>query len=129
MALQDSPHKGKGFKELRKQGIIPGDHNFKQSKCEDYIIGKHKRLFYNSSTIVSHNILDYIHAHLWGPFSTETIGDARYFLNISDHFSRKPWLYVLKNKDQALSKFKEWCVEVEISTGQKVKCLRTNNGL
>lgn len=57
------------------------------------------------------------------------MGGARYFLSIIDDFSKKVWLYVLKTKDQALSKFKEWCAEVENAINHKVKCLRIDNGL
>lgn len=50
-------------------------------------------------------------------------------MSIIDDYSRKLWFYVLKTKDQALTKFINWCNEVETSTNQKVKCLRTDNGL
>ncbi|KAD6795292.1 hypothetical protein E3N88_06188 [Mikania micrantha] len=46
-----------------------------------------------------------------------------------DDYSRRVWVYVLKNKHETFSKFKEWNVLVENQTGNKVKKLRTDNGL
>lgn len=98
-------------------------------QCEHCIIGKHKRTPYKSSEAVSTGILDYVYADLWGPSKTESLERTRYFLSIMDDYSRKLWLYVLKTKDQAFSKFKMCCNQVETRTGKRVKCLRTDNGL
>lgn len=46
-----------------------------------------------------------------------------------DDYSRKLWIYLLKNKTEALSRFKQWCAEVELERNNSVKCLRTGNGL
>ena len=58
-------------------------------------------------------ILDYAHADLWGPTKTSTYGSNRYFLSIIDDYSRKLWIYLLKNKFDAFDKFKNWKVLVE----------------
>lgn len=34
-------------------------------------------------------------------------------MSIIDDFSRKLWIYILKGKDEAFMRFKEWCIEVE----------------
>ena len=46
-----------------------------------------------------------------------------------DDFSRKVWIFFLRTKDEAFQKFEEWKALVENQTGQKLKCLRTDNGL
>ena len=46
-----------------------------------------------------------------------------------DDYSRKTWIYILKEKSEAFVKFKEWCTEVKLEKDCKVKCLRTDNGL
>ena len=38
------------------------------------------------------------------------------------------WLYVLKSKSEVFSKFREWKVMVERSTGRKLKVWRSDNG-
>lgn len=118
-----------GLKELVKQSHITGVQEFKLRQCEACILGKHKKASYKTSSAKSTRVLEYVHADLWGPSRIETLGGARFFLSIIDDYSRKVWLYVLKTKDETLVKFREWCAEVENHTGQKVKCLRTDNGL
>ena len=46
-----------------------------------------------------------------------------------DDYSRKVWMYLLKTKDQTLSKFIERKNLVEIRIGRKLRTLRTDNGL
>lgn len=50
-------------------------------------------------------------------------------MSIIDDFSRKIWIFILKEKSEAFQKFKEWCVEVEAEKELKLGCLRTDNGL
>ena len=46
-----------------------------------------------------------------------------------DDYSRRLWVFILKNKSDALVYFKQWKVLVENQTRRKVKRLRTDNGL
>lgn len=39
------------------------------------------------------------------------------------------WIYFLKTKDEAFSRFLEWKVIIENQTDRKIKKLRTYNGL
>lgn len=50
-------------------------------------------------------------------------------MSIIDDYFRKLWIYILKSKDEAFSRFKDWLAEVEKQTNKKLKCLRTDNGL
>uniref|UniRef100_A0A2N9J916 CCHC-type domain-containing protein n=1 Tax=Fagus sylvatica TaxID=28930 RepID=A0A2N9J916_FAGSY len=65
---------------------------------------------------------------IWGPVRTPSKGGAQYFMSFIDDYSRKAWVYFLKNKSEAFAKFKIWKAEVENHTGRKIKCLRTDNG-
>ena len=58
-----------------------------------------------------------------------TYGNDRYFLSIIYDYSRRVWVYILKSKDEAFVRFKEWKTLTERQTGKKVKRIRTNNGL
>lgn len=46
-----------------------------------------------------------------------------------DDYSRKLWIYFLKTKNEAFNKFVEWKTLIENQTGNKIKRLRTDNGL
>lgn len=45
-----------------------------------------------------------------------------------DDSTRKVWVYFLKNKSDVFMTFKKWKSQVELESGCKVKCLRSNNG-
>ena len=42
---------------------------------------------------------------------------------------RRVWVYILKRKDDAFARFKEWKTLIERQTRKKVKRIRTDNGL
>ena len=69
------------------------------------------------------DILDYVHTDIWGPVKVVSKGGT-----FIDDYSRKVWVYFLKNKSKAYVKFKKWKAEMENQTGRKIKCLRFDNG-
>ena len=121
-----------GLKELAKKDLIAFDGESEEDElrsCEECILGKSKKLPYAAKKHTSSKPLEYAHADIWGPSPIQSMGGGRYFLSIIDDFSRKIWLYVMKEKSEAFTKFQEWCIEVETKKGNVLKCLRTDNGL
>ena len=55
--------------------------------------------------------------------------NGRYFSSIINDYSRRVWVYILKSKDEAFVRFKEWKTLIERQTRKKVKRIRTDNGL
>lgn len=51
----------------------------------------------------------------------------KYYVTFIDDFSRKTYIYFMKNKDEVFSRFKEFKVLVENQTGRKIKMLRSDN--
>ena len=47
--------------------------------------------------------------------------NGRYFLSIIDDYYKKVWVYILKSKDEAFVRFKEWNTLTERQTGKKEK--------
>ena len=47
---------------------------------------------------------------------------------IFDDFSRKTWVYFMKNKDEAFSKFKEFKALIENHNEKKINTFRSDNG-
>ena len=70
-----------------------------------------------------------MHADVWGPASVTTHGGCSYFLSIFDDFSRKVWVFLLKNKSYVFEKFQNWLCLIENQTRKKVRTLRNDNGL
>ena len=45
-------------------------------------------------------ILEIIHSDVCGPMSSSSLSGYAYFVSFIDDFSRKTWIYFLKNKDK-----------------------------
>ena len=119
----------RGLKELEKQGVFGDDKFGNLDFCEDCVLGKATRYSFKRSVHKSKDKLEYVHSDLWGLAQQISLGGNNYFLSFIDDFSRKVWVYTLKNKDQVFDKFKEWKILVENQTGKNLKKLRTDNGL
>ena len=46
-----------------------------------------------------------------------------YYVSFIDDFSRKAWIYFMKNKDEVFKKFKEFKALIEKYTEKKIKIL------
>lgn len=106
---------------------------FKDSKeasvCEACLKGKAHRLLFQASKSQADKPAELIHADLCGPMEVKSIGNSRYFLLYKDDFSNCRREYFIKNKSEAKSCFKTFLKKVENETGEKIKTLRTDNGL
>jgi hypothetical protein len=118
----------RGITKLHKRNLLVGIKSCKLDFCKYCIMGKQCRVRFKTATHKKKDILDYVHSDIWGPVRTPSKGGAQYFMSFIDDYSRKAWVYFLKNKSEAFAKFKIWKAEVENQTGRKIKCLRTDNG-
>jgi hypothetical protein len=118
-----------GMAELIKRDLLVGCNMSKLEFCEHCIIGKHKRVKFNTSVHTTKGILEYVHADLWGPSHKKSLGGASYMLTIIGDYSRKVCPYFLKHKYEAFDAFRKWKVMIEKQTKKKVKLLHTDNGM
>jgi hypothetical protein len=51
-----------------------------------------------------------------------------YYVSFIDDFSRKTWIYFLRNKSEVFDRFKEFKALVENQKEKRIKVLRTDNG-
>jgi len=63
-----------------------------------------------------------------GAFTSSIHWGARYYVTFIDDFSKKVWIYFLKQKSKVFQKFKERKTMVKNQIGRKVKVLRPDNG-
>eukprot|EP00253_Pinus_taeda_P015702 PITA_15702 len=59
---------------------------------------------------------------------TPSLVGSQYFLTFIDDFTRKTWVYFLKNKSEVFEKFRNFKALVENQSGLHIKVLRTNIG-
>lgn len=98
-------------------------------KCEGCLMSKQIRQPFPSQTMAaSRKKLEIIHADICGPISPITSGGNRYFLLLVDDYSRKMWVYFLKEKSGAFDMFKKFKALVERGTECSIKILRTDRG-
>jgi len=101
--------------------------------CESCLLGKSIRQPFPKNPLKDNaqktEVLELVHSDLMEPVDVESWGGSRYVFTIVDDASRYVFVKFLKHKNQTLSEFKKWKIEVEKQTGQKLKRLRTDNGL
>ena len=72
--------------------------------------------------------LQLVDMDLCGPARTKKPSGESYFMLIIDDFSRMTWVAFLKNKSEALEKFRTFKALAENQTGCKLKCIRSDRG-
>lgn len=119
--------------DLRKlviENMVNGLPNFNKQNinCISCIRGKQiRKSFPKKSEKSSNEILELIHTDLCGPMRVESMGKKFYFATFIDDFSRKVYVYFLRNKSEYLNIFKEFKAEVELKTGKRIKNIRSDN--
>lgn len=121
------------MKQALKNGSLIGlsfNANEALPECETCIKAKMHRVPAPSVTTTQRTSerLQIVHSDVCGPISTPTLGLNRYFVTFIDDCSKYCKVYLIKNKNEVLNKFKEFKVMAETFTGNKIKHLQTDNG-
>lgn len=96
--------------------------------CAGCQYGKAHQLPYEESKYKAKEPLQLIHSDVFGPVKHPSVGGCRYMVTFIDGYSRYVWVYFMKEKSEALQRFKEFKSKAESDLQKKVKCLRTDNG-
>ncbi|GAU33196.1 hypothetical protein TSUD_206550 [Trifolium subterraneum] len=98
--------------------------------CEGCFASKQPRnSFKNTVYYRSTQPLHVVHSDICGPIETATLGGNKYFMTCVDEFTRKVWIYLLKEKSEAFSAFKKFCATAERQCENHLKILRTDGGV
>ncbi|UYV69363.1 hypothetical protein LAZ67_6003328 [Cordylochernes scorpioides] len=119
------------MKEIFQRNVVLGFNvNFKYlPECEACIMGKLTRQpCHPVTTNCTTKPLELVHMDLCGPMPYQSLGGSKYFFVLVDDFSRRTFIYFLKNKDETLGKFEEFKARVENELNLKIKDVRTDNG-
>ncbi|KAK2441923.1 hypothetical protein QL285_013156 [Trifolium repens] len=97
--------------------------------CEGCFASKQPRNSFNSSMYSrSKHALDVVHSDVCGPIETPTLSGSRYFMTCVDEFTRKIWIYLLKEKSEVFAAFTKFCALAERQREYKLKIIRTDGG-
>lgn len=107
------------------------DKNSSFGECEICIQGKLTRV---PSKPCDKNVsrttqrLEIVHSDVCGPFKQPSLNGNKYIVTFIDDYSRYCRVYFIKQKNEVLQKFEEYKAEVENFTGNKIRCLQSDNG-
>ena len=94
---------------------------------EHCVTNKQHRLKFSRSVTRSKCILDLAHSDICESPDI-SMGGAKYLVTFIDDYSRRCWVYLIKKKSDVFSVFKQYKAWVELESGKRIKCLRTDNG-
>jgi hypothetical protein len=96
--------------------------------CKGCAQGKNVKHSFPNNDSRAKRVLDIVHSDVCGPMSTTSLRGYVYYVSFIDDYSRKTWIYLLKEKNEVFGKFKEFKALVENLTERKIKTLRSDNG-
>ncbi|KAI5322344.1 hypothetical protein L3X38_031416 [Prunus dulcis] len=97
--------------------------------CDGCQFGKrHREWFPKNQAWRASNPLELVHVDLCGPMQNESIAGNKYVMLLIDDCTRMVWVYFLRYKSDALNCFRKFKSMVELQSGLKVKCLRSDKG-
>ncbi|KAI5333630.1 hypothetical protein L3X38_023762 [Prunus dulcis] len=97
--------------------------------CEGCQFGKqHREWFPKNQAWRASTPLELIHMDLCGPMQNESISGNKYFMLLIDDCTRMIWVYFLRYKSDALNCFRKFKSMVELQSGFKVQCVRSDKG-
>ena len=120
-----------GLKLLEKKEMVRGLPCINQPDqlCEGCLLGKQsRRSFPKESLSRATKPLELIHTDVCGPIKPNSFGKSKYFLLFIDDFSRKVWVYFLKEKSEVFENFKKFKALVEKESGLPIKAMRSDRG-
>ncbi|KAH9681844.1 hypothetical protein KPL71_027113 [Citrus sinensis] len=120
-----------GLELLSKKNMVKGLPyiNHPDQLCEGCLLGKQfRKSFPKESNSRAQKPLEFIHTDVCGPFKPNSLGKSNYFLLFIDDFSRKTWVYFLKQKSEVFEAFKKFKAAVEKERGYQIKAMRSDRG-
>ena len=105
----------KGLLVIKSKGMIEGISNCSLDFefYKDCVYGKQNRVKFSTSTTRANGILQLIHSDVFGPVLVPSLGKSLYYVYFIDDFSRRIWIYFLRQKFEVFHKFKEFKALVE----------------
>ena len=106
---------------------------FLQKSCNDlckvYPLAKQKRLAFPFNNKLSSHAFDLIHLDVWGPYTTSTLDDFKYFLIVVDDATYATWVYLMKSKSEVRPLISSFYSMVFTQFGYKIKSVRIDNAM
>ena len=99
-----------------------------EGTCKGCARGKNIKNPFLKSEKKTKGTLELIHSNVCGPIPSILLSGYDYYVTFMDDYSRKTWIYFLKNKSEVFRKFKEFKALIENHSEKRIKTLRLDNG-
>ena len=96
-------------------------------QCIDCIKGKYVKKI-KKDTKRSAGILEIVHTDICDPFPMKSVDGYDLFITFTDDYSRFGYIYLIKERSEALDKFKIFKAEIENQHNLKIKVVRSDRG-
>ncbi|KAK2998182.1 hypothetical protein RJ639_023322 [Escallonia herrerae] len=113
---------------LHSKNALPGMKNIQLDFCEGCVYGKQKRASFQRDGKKKLERLELVHTDVCGPTTVKSLGGNFYFVSFMDDASKMTWIYVIRQKSDIYHTFKKWKALVKNEIGNKIKCLKYDNG-
>ncbi|KAM2937487.1 hypothetical protein FF1_037375 [Malus domestica] len=121
----------RGLQQLKNKEMVHGLPVLEEMDevCEGCQFGKqHREWFPKNQAWRASKPLELVHVDLCGPMQNDSLAGNKYFMLLVDDYTRMMWVYYLKYKSDALICFRKFKSMVELQSGFKIKCLRSDRG-
>ena len=128
MALSFRSYFEGGIERLIKKSILPPLEFSDLEQCIDCIKGKYVKKKIKKDAKQSAGILEIVHTDICGSFSVKSVDGYDSFITFTDDYSCYGYIYPIKERSEALNKFKIFKDEVENQHNLKIKIVRSDHG-
>jgi hypothetical protein len=115
------------IERLVKNDILPPLEFSDFKQCRECIKGKYIKQIKKDAKR-STGILQIIHTDICGPFPMKSVDAFDSFITFTDDYSRYDYIYPIKERNEALDKFKIFKAKVENQHNLKIKVVWSNRG-
>ena len=95
-------------------------------KCE---LDKHQRSVFRAHPYKKSTPFTLIHSDIWGPSRVPNLSNTRWFISFIDDYSKLCWIYLMKEKSETFSNFKQFHLMVQTQFNSKINIVCTDNGM
>ena len=115
------------IERLVKESILPPLEFSDLEQCIDCMKGKFAKKIKKGAKR-SAGVLELIHTDICGPFPVTSVDGFDSFITFTDDYSRYGYIYPIKDRSEALDKFRIFKAEVENQLDRKIKIVRSDRG-
>ena len=111
---------------IKNDVLLPLDFS-DADKCIDCIKGKYAKKI-KKGAVRATGVLELIHTDICGPLNVKSMDGFDSFITFTDDFSQYGYIYPIRDRSEALDKFKVFKAEVENQLNAKIKVVRSDHG-